>query len=145
MTEVLIPIVGMLIPIIIVPTALAMKQAQRARELEHAERMRALELGRTLPQDENGWSPPRICVAIGAGVPIGVFLCAWLASQSGGQPELIWPMAGGVGVTAVICGSLLAARHFTLRAEAEIGTHAADSNGKTPIDADAYDVVGSRG
>jgi hypothetical protein len=145
MTEVLIPIVGMLIPIIIVPTAIIGKHARLARELEHTERMRALELGRTLPQDENWWSPPRICVAIGVGVPIGVFLCAWLASQSGGPPELIWSMAGGVGITAVICGSLLAARHFRLRAEAETGAHSAYQDGKPPVDADAYDVVGSRG
>jgi hypothetical protein len=145
MSEVLIPITGMLIPIIIVPVALGMKQARLARELEHTERMRALELGRTLPQDELWWSPARICVAIGAGVPIGVFFLAWMASQSVGHYELIWPMAAGVGITAVICGSLLAARHFTLRARAESGTTYAPLDGKPPVDADAYDVVGSRG
>ena len=84
MDPIIIPIVGMAIPIVIVPVALGIKYARRERELEHAERMKALELGRTLPQDEPLWSPGRLCLAIGVGVPIGVFGFAWLASGGEG-------------------------------------------------------------
>jgi hypothetical protein len=142
MNEVIIPIFGMLIPIIIVPTALGIKYARFLRETEHRERMRALELGRKLPQDDIGWTPARISVAIGAGVPVGVFFCAWMASQAAGFHEVIWAMAGGVGITAVISGSVLAHKHFTRLAEAE---SLALANHKAPLDADAYDVVSARG
>ncbi len=41
------------IPIIVVPAELAFKHAAKLRDLEHAERMRALELGRFNPGDED--------------------------------------------------------------------------------------------
>jgi hypothetical protein len=145
MHAVIIPIFALLIPMVIVPTALGLKHARFLREMEHTERMRALELGRRLPQDEVGWTPARICVAIGAGVPVGVFFCAWMASQAIGYHEEVWTMAGGVGITAVICGSVLAGRHFTQHARAGSGASLDDMNRKEPLDADAYDVVGSRG
>ena len=143
MSAYLIPIFGMLIPIIIVPTALGIKYAQRVREFEHKERMRALELGRTLPGDEPWSSPARISLSIGAGVPVSVFGLAWLATQAVGYQERIWMGATMVGLGSVICGSILAAKHFTLRAEAE--SLAANANPKPVMDADAFDVVGSRG
>ena len=60
------------------------------RELEHAERIKALELGRTLRADDSWWTLPRISVAIGAGVPAVVFFCAWQASESLQDPEPAW-------------------------------------------------------
>ena len=51
-----------------------LRNEQRKRELEHIERMQALEFGRTLPQDEPWWSPLRIGLVIGGAVPLGVFL-----------------------------------------------------------------------
>jgi hypothetical protein len=139
MDPVLIPILGMLIPLVIVPVALVTKHARTARQLEHAERMRALELGRTLPMDESWWSPPRICVAIGAGVPIGVFLAAWLASASVGYQDGIWVGAMGVGLAGVIGGSILSARYLAQRERSQA------SYAKPVVDDDAYDVVGARG
>lgn len=142
MNTMLIPLVGMLIPIVIVPVALGVRYARHERGLEHAERMKALDLGRTLPRDEPWWSPARISVAIGAGVPVGVFVCAWLATVSSGFHDGVWISATGVGMTAVISGSVLAAKHFAHRAQAENGLYATK-----PVfdDADAYDVVGRRG
>ena len=58
----IIPIVAMAIPIVLVPVVLGIRHARLERELEHAERMKALELGRTLPEDEPWWTPPRISV-----------------------------------------------------------------------------------
>ncbi len=143
MSPYLIPIFGMLIPIIIVPTALGIRHAQKVREIEHRERMRALELGRSLPGDEPWSSPARISLSIGAGVPVSVFGLAWLSTQAVGYQEHIWMGATMVGVSSVICGSMLAAKHFTLRAESE--NIAANPYPKPVMDADAFDVVGSRG
>ena len=46
MEVILIPIIALMIPIVIVPTALAFRHARFLREVEHKERMRAMELGR---------------------------------------------------------------------------------------------------
>lgn len=143
MSPYVIPIVAMLIPMIIVPTALGIKFSTKMRELEHAERMKALELGRTLPQDEPWSSPARISLSIGAGVPVGVFAFAWLATQSSGFRDQIWIAATMTSIASVICGSILAAKHFNHRAEAE--SLAAGQYAKPQVDADAFDVVGSRG
>ena len=136
----LISLVALILPVVLVPVILGIRYARAEREMEHSERLKALELGRTLPQDETWWSPALICVVIGAGVPVSVFLFAWLASASVGYRDDIWRAAGTVGTTAVVCGSVLAARFFTQRSPAE-DRHAA----KPPIDADAFDVVGRRG
>ena len=57
MTWVLIPIVALAIPIVLVPVVLGICHARNERELEHSERMKALELGRALPGDESRWTP----------------------------------------------------------------------------------------
>ena len=144
MTALIISVVALLIPIIVVPTALGIKYSLRVREMEHRERMRALELGRTLPCDEPWSSPARICLAVGVGVPLGVFLCAWMASLAVGYQESIWMSSMAVGMTAVISGSVLAGKHFNQRARAE--TDGSAGYGKPYLaDADAFDVAGSRG
>jgi hypothetical protein len=138
----LIPIAAIVLPVVLVPIILGIRQARHERELEHAERMKALELGRTLPRDESWWSLPRIGVAIGGGVPAVVFFCAWQASETLDDPLPAWIAATVVGLAAVISGSVLSARHY-LRGSgpAEIG----GNNGKLHVDEDAYDVVSSRG
>jgi hypothetical protein len=137
---ILIPIVGMLIPIILVPVALGIRHARHLREFEHAERMKALDVGRTLPQDEHWDTPSKIAAFIGAGVPIGVFGFAWLTSMMTGFHQDIWMSAMSVGMVAVICGTILAAKHFARQAGAENLSAA-----KPTYDADAFDVVSSRG
>jgi hypothetical protein len=139
-----IAIVALSIPIIIAPFAIGFRFARQSRELEHRERMKALELGRTLSKDEPWCTPARISLTIGAGVPIGVFTCAWLATASSGFQQDIWLSSMSVGVTSVICGSVLAAKHFTHRANAEALAYRASFE-KPTIDEDAYDVVGRRG
>ncbi|WP_435009128.1 hypothetical protein P12x_000379 [Tundrisphaera lichenicola] len=140
MDPLVIPIVGMLIPIIIVPTALGIKHAKFLREAEHTERMKALELGRTLPSDES-WSPASIATAIGAGVPLGSMGIAWMASNSShGADESIWMSACMVAIGGLICGTILASRHFATRNQMMQSDIA-----KPAYDPDAYDVVGRRG
>ena len=136
-----IPIVGMAIPMIIVPTSLYYRHARHLRELEHAERMKALAVGRSLPQDKPYWSPPRLCLAIAAGVPASVFFVAFLASESLGFHEEIWLSAGIVGLAGVVSGSLLANRHIAAREMKDD----APWGSKPDVEADAFDVVSRRG
>jgi len=138
-----IPLAGIALPIVLVPVILGIRHARYEREMEHAERMRALELGRTLPRDEAWWTLPRIGVAIGAGVPASVFFCAWQASQTQADPKVAWVAASIVGLAAVVCGTGLSAWHFVRRDQAADNT--GGFHAKPQFDADAYDVVGSRG
>jgi hypothetical protein len=143
MDPLLIPIAGMAIPLILVPTILVLRHARLERELEHAERIKALELGRTLPQDEPRWTPARICVAIGAGVPIGVFGLAFLASQTVNDPQPVWVAAGFIGVAGVVCGTFLAGHYLTHDSPSKWVVNLGQT--KPDVEADALDVVGSRG
>src|SRR5271166_622254 len=71
------------------------------RELEHKERMKALELGRSLPGDGSWLSPLRAGVLVAVVVPIGVFGVALLSSLAMGYQEGIWPVAGAVSCFAI--------------------------------------------
>ncbi|MFO0949950.1 MAG: hypothetical protein U0835_02130 [Isosphaeraceae bacterium] len=144
MSPFVIPIVALIIPMVLVPVVLGIRHARYERELEHAERMRALELGRTLPGDESFWTPPKICVSIGAVVPVLVFMCAVSASQTVGYREEIWVMSGMVSMVAVISGAVLASKHFNQRHEAATSADARASF-KMTTEEDAYDVVSARG
>jgi hypothetical protein len=143
MDPLIIPIVGMLIPIIIVPTALGIKHARYLREIEHAERMRAMELG--LPTaEEHANSPGSVAGSIGVGVPLGSLFLAFIAAPKVGPPETIeaiWMAATMVGVAGVICGSALAAMQLSKRGQPS----APPAFEKPSYDPDQFDVVGSRG
>jgi ABC-type spermidine/putrescine transport system permease subunit II len=138
MDPLLIPVFALLIPIVIAPTAMAFKKAEKARQLEHTERMRALELGRILPKDEPWWNAGRISVTIGAGVPIFSMFVATIANEAAGYHEHIWLMSGMVSMAAVISGTCLAFRHF-------FGPVQDTGVEKPQYDPDAFDVVGRRG
>jgi hypothetical protein len=118
---------------------LGIRHERRKRELEHIERMHALEFGRTLPQDQPWWSPLRIGVVIGGAVPLGVFLTVGAATSAAGFHDGMWLAAAIVGTAGVICGSILAMSNKTER----VSSPFADS--KPQIEEDAYDVVGARG
>ena len=131
--------VRMLIPIVV----LGFKHARHTRELEHAERIKALEIGRPLAGDvhDEPWSQSsRIAMSIGAGVPIGIFAAASFTSLAVGYHEAIWIASAMVGTAGVICGSILAAQSHSSHARA--GRSEVD---KPYTEADAYDVVAARG
>ncbi len=139
-----IPLAGIALPVVLVPTVLGIRYARQEREFEHRERMKALEMGRTLPGDESWWSLPRIGMLIAVIVPVVSFIAAYQATTVWDDPRPAWVAATMVGVASVICGSGLAAYHFVRRdrmAEQVAELHAF----KPPIDADAYDVVSRRG
>jgi hypothetical protein len=105
---------------------------RRERLLTHAERMKALEMGRDLPEDvatarikavygssdkpENGSGGAKSlaaqCYSTTGQIAGGGLLFAWLAGASGAAPVAyaIAASAGAVGVTGLICGTVLAWR-----------------------------------
>jgi hypothetical protein len=136
----IIPIVGMLIPIIIVPTALGFRHARYLRQVEHEERMKAMEMGRTLAEDLS-WTPTSVAMTIGGAVPIASMFIAYIASPKVGPSDTIWRAAGMIGVAGVICGSLLAAQLFSKANQA----NSAPLAQKPEYDPEEFDVVGRRG
>jgi hypothetical protein len=128
----------------------------RARLLTHQERMTALELGRDLPDDSATGRLKAIFGASSSGEPdesrslarkcfsTALWVAFWgfvFASQGGwnhtGISIVIALSAGAIGVTATICGTILAVHG---RSAASTAAHS-----KGLIDSDAFDVVSRRG
>jgi hypothetical protein len=112
------------------------------RDLEHRERMQALELGRPLPGDLPWLSPLRIGFLLGLVVPVAALGFAVLATREVGFREEVWQTAGIVSTAALVCGSVVASiagRQNTPAAQ----RFALDE--KPRIEEDAYDVVSARG
>lgn len=119
-----------------VPVILGIRSESRRREMEHLERMRAIELGRPIPNESGWWTPARLAVGIGVGVPICIFAIGAKAAELYGAAPFIWPSAGAVSVAAVICGTVLAAR-----ATMNPPTGSANVNTKPYVHPDAYDAA----
>jgi hypothetical protein len=110
------------------------------RDLEHKERMLALELGRALPGDLPWLSTQRIGFLMAVIVPVCLFGFAAFSSQVVGPQRSIWDPAGLVSALAIICGLgvVWVGRHYgneAARAPVE----------KAAVEDDAYDVVSARG
>jgi hypothetical protein len=141
--DILIPLSGIALPVVLVPTILVLRQSAKKREFEHKERMKALETGQPVP-GEAAWPAALVCASIGAGVPVGSFLFTFLASvNSPRMPEEIWLAPVAVSVFALMTCGKLASKLF--RTAAPPASPRPDLNGKPAFDPDAYDVVGSRG
>jgi hypothetical protein len=135
-----------------VPIVLHFRVERRKRELDHIERMRAIEVGRSFPGDLKNsllafpqWAVPHLmALAIGVAVPLGVFLFAFLATLIGGFHKDVWIASGMVGLGAVISGTVLAGGALKMTSGTD---HPPGStvDSKPFIDEDAYDVVSSRG
>jgi hypothetical protein len=134
-------------------------QCRRERLLTHAERMKALELGQSMPDDaatarikavyraasrtddEEGGTLARKCFTTGFWVAFWGFLAAAGHGSAGASPGVAYVIAastGAIGVTAVICGTILAAR-----VPAEGTSRFAPT--KPVTESDAFDVVSRRG
>lgn len=145
-------ILGGLLIVVGLPSVLGIRMAARHRELEHEERMKALELGRPLPgepaDDDHSAAAPSSDrgARIGIWVPLGSLGIALAATSS--RPDAaasltnmaVWISAAVVGVTGVICGTILAFR---------TPQPAAPSLRRAPLkpalDEDALDIVSRRG
>lgn|GEM_PF-1728524 len=144
----LIPMAALNVPIVIVPTALVMRHLRRSRELKHIERMKALELGR-LPEDGGRHSSMAwVSIAIGAGVPVGVFGFSWLATlgeirRDSEAVAMLWFAAMVVSVFCVWMASKIAGVH--LRQPSNSMADVSDFTKVELDDVDAFDVVSRRG
>ena len=146
----IIPLSGIMMPLVLVPTIILLVHRQKKREWHHQERLRALEMG--LPAS----GPDRVpgggtVIAIGAGVPIASVLTAWMTtiSVSDSHPDYMpivavaWGCAlmisSGALITSLVLGVLL----MRSRKPAEpVDQFAAI---KPAYEPDAYDVVSRRG
>jgi hypothetical protein len=143
-----IPILGILMPIVLVPMIILLKHRTLRREWQHKERMKALEMGASLPSSAAGGS----VVAIGAGVPIVSVIAAAVTSlfcqpSTVGDEVPVLAIAWGCAfmISILGMGSALILAHIEGRARKQIDSLHATSDGKPTFDPDAYDVVSSRG
>jgi len=121
---------------------LGLRQEKLKRELEHKERMKALEMGRSLPGDLPWLSPLRAGFLIATVVPVGTFGLALLASRDNPSHLDLWQGACMVSVFALVCGTVVACVAAVRQAQHHVEFPQAE---KPPVDEDAYDVVSSRG
>lgn len=142
-----IPILGILMPLGLVPMIMLLKHRTLQREWHHKERMRAIEMG-TPPLAAGGGG----VAAIGAGVPIASVIAAAVTSlayspSSVGDEVPIFGIAWGCAFLISVFGmsSGLALALMQGRASKESRAQHAMHDGKPDFDADAYDVVSSRG
>ena len=78
-----IPIVGILMPLVLVPMIMVLKHRTLRREWQHKERMKAMEMGGPLPIVNAG----RRCRRDRAGVPIASVIAAAVTSLSTSRPQ----------------------------------------------------------
>jgi hypothetical protein len=142
-----IPILGITLPIILVPMIMLLKHRTLQREWQHKERMKALEMGAPTPLTTSGAS----VVAIGAGVPIASVIAAAVTSLAyhsewSGDEVAVFGIAWGcaflISIMGMVFGVILARIQGRARNESE-SLHAM-RDGKPIFDPDAYDVVSSR-
>ena len=150
MEPLLIPIVGILMPLVLVPTVLVLKHRHKKGEWEHRERIKAMELQMPVPR---GFATgnTRGVAAIGAGVPIASVFAAFLTGVAWepGTPEdvpilpvVAWGCAVLISAGALATSLILAFMHARAAEKAE--SIAQTDYGKPVFDPDAFDVVGSR-
>jgi hypothetical protein len=150
MSILIIPLTAILMPLILVPTTMFMKQRHQRRQWEHLERLKAMEI--QLPMPKVHAVPGHGSVAaIGAGVPIASVLTAFLTSiifsPEGGDeiavPAIAWGCAFLISTLALGTSLILAFMHRS--ATKENSAVEPLGNGKPQFDPDAFDVVSSRG
>ena len=107
-------VVLVLLIVVALPVVLSMRHAARDREFQHAERLRALELGQPLPGDPaTDVAPRQAGTGIGVWVPLGALALALSATRDAGDSPVAvatWVAAGSVGIAGVICGTILAVK-----------------------------------
>ena len=153
--------IGFVFLLSVIPIVGGLMYARRERLLTHAERMKALEMGGALPDDAAtarikaalGQSPAdddrgkdslaRKCFSTALWVAFWGFAAAaglGGAAVNTGVAYAIASSAGAIGMTAIICGTILASNQAP-------ATNHSDFRAK-PLnhhDADALDVVSCRG
>jgi hypothetical protein len=133
------PLGVMVLLIPLVAIVLGLRHARYEREVEHLERMKALELGRTLPGDAPFWSPNRLCAAMGLALPLALFVLSFAFSRFMDRgEEAAWVFGSATAIVGMLCGTALAI--FLPRREA-----ATAASFKPTLDPDALDTASRRG
>ena len=146
MNPLVIPVVALMVPMVIVPTALWFRYRLRVREMEHAERIRSIELGAALPTEGRlNWPGAALCIAIGGLVPIGSMLAAWGVVAQNADEGGVFGIALVVSCVAIWAAQSLANRMLRGAGEVEPSPENSRATAKSHHDPDAFDVVGSRG
>ena len=122
---------------------MALHQGRRRKEREHAERMRAMELG-LVPQPSGlDWPAAAVCIAIGAGVPLGSFAVAWLATLTTNVANEIWFAPVFVSFAAIGASKKLTYRMIDAKGGSSVSARPTPVAKPEPS-ADAYDFAGHR-
>jgi hypothetical protein len=147
----IIPLAGIMMPLVLVPTIILLVHRQKKREWQHQERLRALDSG--LPVSPPDRMPGGgTVIAIGAGVPIASVLTAWMTtiSVSDSHPDympivaVVWGCAFMISTGALITSLVLGVLLMRSRKPAEPVDHQFAAV-KPAYEPDAYDVVSRRG
>jgi hypothetical protein len=156
-----------IIGLFIVPIVwLAMRSERHKRDLQHTERMRALELGHGLPDDEvtarikaftgtgssskddggPGWCMVRRCYWMGFALPVGAFLGTTYLAPHRPDNTGIWVATAIIGTASVLSGTILAFRMtFLSNADESRSAALAGRVSKPTVDPDTFDVAARRG
>lgn len=138
-----IPMMALAIPMIVAPTAIITKHLQKRRELEHTERMRALEVGLLLPKDQGFWTRGRLSAGFGLFLPMASLTMAWMFTESHSRVgEFVWPAVSMISLLGVLAGWRLASK---LPGPPPISQRFAESLKSHAYDPDEFDVVSRRG
>jgi len=119
------------------------KRRHQRREWEHNERMRMIEMGMPVPPRESSWPKAFLCSVIGGGVPFLAFTFTYMAHERPGSADELWLVPAIISGASILATSILAGHLFRPRPASNAdASHVAM---KPMHDADAFDVVGSRG
>ena len=146
----IIPLAGIMLPLVLVPMVMTLKFRIKKREWEHLERMRALQMG-VAPVQAGHRIGPGVLLGLGTGVPAASVVAASMTSLNlpadlsdpvaavGLAWGCAWLISTGAMVTAVVLGLVQA------RAQKDASTLDHEAATKQAYDPDGYDVVSRRG
>jgi len=110
-----------------------------------AERLRALELGRALPEPMAFWPAGKVVATVGVGGPVGLTALVWAVnSYPSRDPTSVWLAIALLGMTALVCGMIVLLK---LPPAWSTGRPSDQHTllSKPVTDPDAFDVVAQRG
>ncbi len=150
MSPLLIPIVAIVMPVVLAPTVMILRQRRLREEWRHLERMKAIEHGLP-PTTGHAFGQAFAITAIGLGVPFFAVLGAFLTSIAVPDPSPLTEMP--IAASAWICAMFISGGGLATsvvlsvqaaRAAREAREHMAATQHKPVYDPDAFDVVSSR-
>lgn len=122
------------------------RKERRKLEIAHERRMKALELGQTLPEDRRiarSAKSPGVLLGLGAVlITLPVALLSTLVTEGAETP---WMVAASVSVVAILCGTVLSFFGPKSTTPSQASTEFASGPKSSPENADAFDFARSRG